>query len=519
MTADAATPPSAALAAPASKAPAIALAVGALAVIAGTIGGQSVRGNAVTYWPFVVLAVSVALVITLITVVRLHAFVALVLSAMAAGFMAVPGTLGAATSGIVRSTQFKPVWGHFERAVEGTAIGLGETAGAISIIIALASIIGLCMLQSGAADRIVRWFLGMFGEQRAGLALLVSTYVVSIPIFFDTLFMLLVPIARALFLRTGRDYMLYVMAICTAGIITHSMVIPHPGPLAMAASLDINIALSVAMGLGSGVFPLIAGWFLVQGINRRVGPEVKITVDPVEAAAANRPLSELPPLWLSLCPVILPVILMSVASTAAVFRQDVPRLYEALAFAGNRNVSLLIGAAFGLYLLMRQSGWTLREIGDRVSGPLEVAGIIILITAAGGAFGFMLRAAGVGDAIKTAVAGVNVSYILLAYAVALVIRIAQGSATVAMLTTAGMLADLMKGGDLGYHPVYIFLAIGYGAFGVSWMNDSGFWVVSRLGGMTERQTLRSWTLMSTVVSVAGLLTTLAMAALMPLKGQ
>jgi gluconate:H+ symporter, GntP family len=127
----------------------------------------------------------------------------------------------------------------------------------------------------------------------------------------------------------------------------------------------------------------------------------------------------------------------------------------------------------------------------------------------------MLRASGVGDAIKTSVAGVNISYILLAYIVAAVIRIAQGSATVAMLTTAGMLAPLVAGAP--YHPIYIFLAIGYGAFVCSWMNDSGFWVVSRLGGMTEKQTLRSWTLMTTVVSVAGLLTTLLLATVMPLK--
>ncbi|HSI32557.1 MAG TPA: hypothetical protein VK986_03125 [Tepidisphaeraceae bacterium] len=509
-------------AAPAQPAPApsngraatIALIICTLAVVGGTVGGQMVSGDALRRWPFVVLAIGVGLVITLITVVRLHAFVALVLSALAAGLMAAPATIGAPGSGILKSSQFKPHWGHFERAIEGTAIGLGETAGGISIIIALASIIGMCMLHSGAADRIVRWFLGIFGEARAGLALLVSTYIVSIPIFFDTLFMLLVPIARALHLRTGRDYTLYVMAICTAGIITHSMVIPHPGPLAMADSLRIDIGLSVLMGLGSGVFPLIAGWFLSKWVNRRMDHEVVVPHDPAEAGAAHRPLSELPPLWLSLCPVILPVILMSAASTVNVFRADFPRLYETVAFVGNRNISLMIGAAFGLYLLMRQSGWGLKEIGERIGGPLETAGIIILITAAGGAFGFMLRAAGVGDAIKSSVEGVNVSYIVLAYGVSLVIRIAQGSATVAMLTTAGMLAPLL--GSLPYHPVYIFLAIGYGAFGVSWMNDSGFWVVSRLGGLTERQMLRSWTLMSTVVSFAGLLTTLTLATIMPL---
>jgi len=288
----------------------------------------------------------------------------------------------------------------------------------------------------------------------------------------------------------------------------------------MADSLKIDIGLSVVMGLGSGLIPLAAGWLLVKGINRRLDREVVVPHDPAEAAAAAKPTSELPPLWLSLCPVILPVLLMSAASTVNLFRESHPTLYQAVAFVGNRNTSLLIGSVFALYLLMRQSGWTLREIGERIGGPLETAGIIILITAAGGAFGFMLRAAGVGDAIKQSVAGANVSYILLAYVVALVIRIAQGSATVAMLTTAGMLAPIVTGAGaavLPYHPVYIFLAIGYGAFGLSWMNDSGFWVVSRLGGLTERQMLRSWTLMSIVVSIAGLFTTLLLSTIMPMR--
>jgi GntP family gluconate:H+ symporter len=145
---------------------------------------------------------------------------------------------------------------------------------------------------------------------------------------------------------------------------------------------------------------------------------------------------------------------------------------------------------------------------------LETSGVIILITSAGGAFGLMLKNAGVGEAIKTAAAGREVDLVLLAWLVAAVIRVAQGSATVAMLTTSAMVFPLL-GAGLPYHPIYIFLAIGFGAMVCSWMNDSGFWVVGRLSGFTERETLKTWTVVSTVNSLAGLALTWLLAALLP----
>jgi len=185
-----------------------------------------------------------------------------------------------------------------------------------------------------------------------------------------------------------------------------------------------------------------------------------------------------------------------------------------LLFLGNRNIALLIGTFISIFILMRQRRMTFTEVGSLIGPPLETAGVVILITAAGGAFGLMLRSAGVGDAIKAAAGGYQINLILLAYLVAVVIRIAQGSATVAMLTTSGMIYPLMAGG-LPYHPVYIFLSIGYGALGISWMNDSGFWVVSRLSGFTEKQTLKSWSILTAVLSVSGLISTLLLSWVVP----
>jgi H+/gluconate symporter-like permease len=197
-----------------------------------------------------------------------------------------------------------------------------------------------------------------------------------------------------------------------------------------------------------------------------------------------------------------------------------PALYNAGVFWGNRNIALLVGAALALVLLVRQRrGLTLGVIAKMIEPPFATAGVIILITSAGGAFGLMLKNAGVGDAVKSLV-GDNVSgtsLLLLSWAVAAVIRVAQGSATVAMLTTAAMIYPIMSGGAaLPYHPVYVFMAIGFGAMFLSWMNDSGFWVVGKLSGFTEKETLKTWTVVVSVNSVAGLLTCLVFSKLLPL---
>jgi len=469
--------------------------------------------SAPAWWPFAILTFCVALIVVQITVLRIHAFLALVLAALAAGLLAPAGSLPG-----------DPSAGHGVRAVEAAAAKFGEVAGGIGIPIALASVLSMCLMESGAADKVVRRFLAVFGPRRAGVALLASSYVLSIPIFFDIFFMLLLPLARALRLRTGKDYLLYMMAICCAASVTHGMVAPHPGPLALADALRLDLGLTVAAGLLAGVLPVAASWLYARWVNRRMEIPLRempgSTLEDLEGVA-SKPESELPSFVLSILPVILPIVLISAASILKALggAARFPSAGPAVEFLGNRNVALLIGLALGMGVLARQRRLSLARIGELSGPPLQTAGIVILITAAGGAFGKMLQLAGVGEAIKAAVAGREVDLILLSWTVAAVIRVAQGSATVAMLTTAGMMAPIVgTGAGLPYHPVYLFLAIGFGAMIFSWMNDSGFWVVSRLGGMTEKETLKSWSVVVTVNSVAGLAVTWLAAAVFPLAG-
>jgi H+/gluconate symporter-like permease len=580
-----------------------------------------------------VLIICIVLIIGLITVLRMHAFLALIVAAMAAGLLAQVGALPG-----------EPEKSHWVQAIELTTAEFGVTAGKIGVVIALASVIGMCLMESGAADKVVRRFLALFGEKRAGAALMVSSYILSIPIFFDTFFMLLLPIAQAMCLRMGKNYLLYVMAICCAGSVTHSMVAPHPGPLAMAETLGIDLGLTIIAGILAGILPATASWFVARWLNRRMAIPLRDTpVTPLadlQAVVAKRE-DELPSFTWSILPVILPILLISLASVFVAvqgkgFRgtdlqnpsalvaklrdehhpvsrylwskfsesgrkkladdppgqpisgaaqralldelnkalkgpglgeeqrfkglelrdqtrrllaqhpqgenltrlnrsliEDTyagelrpsqgihPSLHRWIEFIGNRNIALFLGAVIAMAVLARQKGYSVARICELIGPPFETAGVIILITSAGGAFGLMLKNAGVGEAIKAIASGYqinNLLLILLSYLVACVIRIAQGSATVAMLTTAGiMLPILNSGAGLPYHSVYIFLAIGFGAMILSWMNDSGFWVVSKLSGFTEKETLKSWTVVVTVNSVAGLIVTLVAAWLFPFK--
>jgi gluconate:H+ symporter, GntP family len=458
------------------------------------------------YWPFVVLLISVALIVVLITVLRVHAFLALILAAICAGILAPAGSLPG-----------EPATGHFVNAVELTTREFGTTAGKIGVVIGLAAVIGLCLMESGGADKVVRRFIAVFGEKRSGIAILASSYLLSIPIFFDTFFMLVLPIALALALRTGRNYLMYVLGICAAGVITHGLVAPHPGPLAMAESLNLDVGQTIVAGLLIGLVPLTASWFFIKWVNGRMN--IAPPGGAGSTAALDRPESELPSFAFSILPIILPIVLISGASTAAAvkgFATEQPFLAGAIEFFGNRNVALLIGAFFAVLLLVKAKGLSLGQVSDAIGPSFETAGVIILITSAGGAFGLMLKNAGVGEAIRAAAEGREMNLLFLAWAVASVIKTAQGSSTVALLTTAAMVQPMVAGGHLPYHPVYIFVAIGFGGLLLSWMNDSGFWVVGRLSGFSERQTLKTWTLLLAFISVVGLVTTLVASKVLPL---
>ncbi len=476
------------------------------------------------YWPFIVLIASVCFIILAIGKLKLHPFIALILAALFVGIMArifpdstevtkVPDITSIATLGNVLTLTLK---------------GLGDTAGGVAISIGLASVIGFCLMESGGADRVVRLFLGIFGEKRAGIALIVSSYLLSIPIFFDTMFLLMAPLAQALYLRTGKNYLLYILCVCAGAAITHSLTVPHPGPIAAVEALKLDVGFSIMAGILGGIIPAVIGYLVARLLNSRMTIPLRETpgskIEDLEAII-DKPVSQLPGLGASLVPVLLPVALIMIASFLKVAEQTIPAIAsvapggstfrEILDFIGDKNIALFIGAAFAVRIVAKQKGWKLPEVGKTLAAPLETAGVIILITSAGGAFGYMIRNAGVGGAVTRMSEGMGINLIVLAYVMTFIVRVAQGSATVSMITGSAIVFPMI-GPGLEYNPIYIYLGIGFASFAASWMNDSGFWVVSRLSGMTEKETLKSFSVMLTVISLSGLIVTFIASKLLPL---
>ena len=599
--------------------------------------------------PFIILAIGIAIVLGMIIIFRINAFIALTTAAIVVSLLA-PGDVASKIDRVKNS--------------------FGTMAGNIGIVIALAAVIGQCMMDSGAADRIVRAFLKVLGEKRAPMALMGSGFVLAVPVFFDTVFYLLVPLARSLHRKTAKHYLLYVLAISAGGAITHTLVPPTPGPLLMAATLGIDIGLMILVGAMVALPAAVAGIVFSKILDGKMPIPMRSSGDRAEPEVLSD--DQLPSLFASLLPILLPVVLIS-ANTIATTIADAERpgrlsesditnwsalmsgltaddagnltpsaehlaaklkavgvedltdspdeerraaivsglnellldrsLYDPAAFEevllpkwkaqgivddareggaeavayermvtfhnlhgklgartkpvdiermnrclletkfpvtianhkwdtparratkwtsllGNANLALLLSTAAAMFVYVRQRKPSKDERAKNIELALMSGGAIILITAAGGAFGAMLDVAKVGDAIKTAFEGSSgnggMFYLLLGFGIAALFKVAQGSSTTAMIVVSGMLAPVVAGADLPYNTVYLATAIGAGSLIGSWMNDSGFWIFAKMSGLTETEALKTWTPLLVVLGGVSLGATLLLANVMPL---
>ncbi len=407
------------------------------------------------------------------------------------------------------------------------ASAFGDMVGSIGMLIAFAAIIGMCLLDSGAADRIVRSALNVVGEKGAPLAFAGCGFLLGVPVFFDTVFLLMIPLGKALRLRTGRNYVLYVLTIFCGATMAHSLVPPTPGPLLVAEALGVEVGMMMFVGGAVGLITATAGIIYALIINRFIDVPLRDTPDmplaDLERLAA-KPDHELPPLWLSLAPILIPVWLIAQQTALDLFlkappasltgfAQQIPAGFvTAVGVLGEKNTAVAIGMVIALILLVWQTRQSLTTVRDRVGTALAAGGSIILITAAGGAFGAMIQQTGVASLLKQMPALGPAGLLSVAFLVTTAIRTTQGSATVAMITSVGLFAGL----DLSFHAVWLALAIGCGSKPISWMTDSGFWVICKMSGMTEVETLKTLTPMTVVMGVVGLVVVIVGATLFPM---
>lgn len=474
--------------------------------------------------PFYILLVGLFIVVGGIIGLKLHPFLALLLGALVVAFI----TPFSAIEQYALSIGSSP---EAAQRLAQTSIGgrvadrLGTTVGQIGILIAMASIIGKCMLESGAAERIVRSMLKVTGIEKAPISFLASSFFLSIPVFFDTVFYLMIPLAKAMAVRIGKNYLLLVLSIAAGAAMANSLVPPTPGPLFLANEMQISIGLMMVGGTAVGVITITFGYLYAVWASKRWPIPLRDSVDAriadIESLAAQED-SRLPPLWVSLLPILVPVFTITAkAGLDAIEGEFMPGSFlngimELVVFFGEKNVALITGALIALLVMVGWKKGDKQAIFGSVQAALMSGGIIILITAAGGAFGGMLQQTGISARIVGLTEGYQMALIPLAFFVTAVVRTAQGSATVAMITASGILSGMANAPDLGYHPLYIGLSVACGSKLIPWMNDSGFWIVCKMSGLTEKEALKTFSPMLTIMGVVGLVVIMIAAKLLPL---
>ncbi len=402
------------------------------------------------------------------------------------------------------------------------AEGFGDTAMKIGILIAMAAIIGKCLLDSGAAERIVVAARNLFGEKRISLAFLGSGFVVGVPVFFDTVFYLLLPLGKAMRLKTGKNYVLYVLTIVAGATMAHSLVPPTPGPLFVAGELGVDVGLMMLGGIGVGLITVTFGYLYALWADKKWNIPLRASADLNEdelRRMATRDIKTLPPLWASVLPIVIPVGLIAGGTAMQMLYAGAaqkPAWLPTLLALSDKNLALILAAVVALVLLVWRTGSS--ALSTAAATALSSGGVIILITSAGGAFGQVLRQTGIASAVGSLVpdSGSALLWLPIAFFLTALVRIAQGSATVAMITTVGIVGPVATGGDLGFHPLWLALAIGCGSKPIPWMNDSGFWIISKMSGFTEAETLKTASAMMTLMGLVGLIATMLGAWLIPL---
>ena len=378
--------------------------------------------------------------------------------------------------------------------------GFGGTLGYIGIVIVAGTIIGTILEKTGAALAMTNSILKLVGRDRSPLAMSIAGYIVSIPVFCDSGFVILSPLNKSLAKESGKSMAVMAVALSTGLYATHCLVPPTPGPIAAAGILNADLGMVIGMGLIVSIPGMLAGYFWATMFAKRY--YIEPVVDPAyEALHGQR--EKLPSAFLSFMPIIIPIILILLKSIASYptkpFGDGAAKTF--FNFIGDPVTALILGVFLALLLVSK------KDMSEAVSGwmgeGVKNAALILAITGAGGAFGSILKASPMTNFIGESMSGMSLG-IFLPFVIAAALKTAQGSSTVSIITTASIMAPLLQ--TLGLNPALTVLAIGSGAMTVSHANDSYFWVVSQFSDMEPPIAYRAYTsatLVLGLVSIAG----------------
>lgn len=399
--------------------------------------------------------------------------------------------------------------------------GMGGTLGSVAILVGLGAMLGKMIEVSGGAQALAGKFTELLGPRRVIAALTSAAFLLAIPVFFDVGFIILIPIIYGFSKAAGVNPVKIGLPVGAIMLAIHVVVPPHPGVVGGAGILNADIGWTTIIGLLICIPVGVLGYFVAKRLNRRdyamlpgtaeqfrlfgTGKsEVEQDAPASGGVAVTTAVKTAPSPAMIITLIVLPILMIMVGTVGAVLLPKGSPAADIAAFVGSPLMALLTALGLAYYFLGIRRGWSSQHTGEVMDSALAPTAIVILVTGAGGVFGKVLTASGIGKALAEGLQSVGLPLILMAFVLAAVLRASQGSATVAIITTAGLLATSVADG--GYSPVQtalILVATGFGAFGLSHINDSGFWIVTRYLGLSVADGLRTWTVLTTILGVAG----------------
>ena len=382
--------------------------------------------------------------------------------------------------------------------------GMGNTLGFVATVVGLGAMFGAILEHSGGAEALANYLLNKFGEKNASWALMITGFFIAIPVFFDVAFIILVPLIYSLQRKTKKSLLLYAIPLLAGLAITHSFIPPTPGPVAVADILKADLGWVILFGFIVGIpSAIISGPLFAKYISKKI----HINAPKILEKQSHK---DYPAVGLILAIIGIPIVLIvgnTVLNSPLFEEGTIPNnVKNWLQMIGHPFSALILANLIAWYLLGIKRGYSKETLLKTTTKSMEAAGIIILLTGAGGVFKQILVNTGTGTMLANYFADKGISILLFAFLAAVIVRVLQGSATVAMITAAGITAPLLSNTITDIDKALLVIAIAAGASIMSHVNDSGFWLVGQYLGITEKQTFRSWTLMTTILAFVGVIT-------------
>ncbi|MGN9171501.1 GntP family permease [Lachnospiraceae bacterium HCP1S3_A8] len=433
-----------------------------------------------------VLAAVIGLVLLLVLIIKfkIHAMLSIL--------------IGAVTIGLIAGMPF-------EEIVSAVDDGMANTLKGIALLVGLGSMFGAILEISGGAQTLAVTMVKRFGDEKAAWALGITGLVIAMPVFFDAGLIILIPLAFSLAKKTGKSSLFYAIPLLAGLAVGHAFIPPTPGPVLVATMLNVDLGWVILVGVFCGIFAMIVAGPVWGSI---CGKKFYIPVPEHVANQEDIDESKLPGFGTVVGIILIPLFLIIMKSVAGV----VPALagvQGVFNFLGQPFMALLIATLAAMFLLGTRHGYSLEELEKVMTKSLEPTGLILLVTACGGVLRYILQYSGLGDVIGNAVASINLPIVVVAFLIAALVRICVGSATVAMTMAAGIVAAMPEIAGLSQmYLACVVAAVAGGATVCSHFNDSGFWLVRSLIGVDEKTTLKTWTIMETLVGGTGFLVAL-----------